>query len=256
MKIRRTVLLTALPLLTAVPPARAGAAVAFSGSPTSRATLPPSGTAAGAIEMALLHAAPTLRPAALRAALSAWDALNSRGEIARPILTVIDYGLPSSAKRMWVFDLVSHRLLFHELVAHGRNSGEDMALSFSNEEGSLMTSLGAFVTGTTYNGRNGYSLRLRGMEPGVNDRAEARTIVVHGAPYVCEEVAQKHGRLGRSYGCPAVRPAIARALIDEVKDRTLLFAWHPSIDQVEASAGAAHTIAALGPLDAGPLRRP
>src|SRR4029077_2224923 len=187
MKIPRTLLLTTLPLLAAVPPVRAGATAALSGSPASRATLPPSGTAAGAVEAALLHAAPTLRPAALHAALSAWDALNSRGEISRPILTVIDYGLPSLAKRMWVFDLASRRLLFHELVAHGRNSGEDLARSFSNEVGSLASSLGAFVTGDSYDGKNGYSLRLRGMEPQVNDRAEARAIVVHGAPYVGEE---------------------------------------------------------------------
>jgi hypothetical protein len=255
MKVPSTLLLT-LPLLAVVPSPHGEAAVLHSRSPAPQASLPPSGMEARAIETALLHAAPTMRPAALRAALSAWDVLYSRGEISRPLLTVIDYGLPSIAKRMWVFDLASRRLLFHELVAHGRNSGEDLARSFSNEEGSLMTSLGAFVTGTTYNGRNGYSLRLRGMEPGVNDRAEARTIVVHGAPYVCEEVAHRQGRLGRSYGCPAVRPAIARALIDEVKDRTLLYAWHPSIDKVEASAGAAPTIAVLGPLDAPSLRRP
>ena len=193
--------------------------------------MPPSGIEARAIEPALLRAAPTMHPAALRAALSAWDVLHSRGEISRPLLTVIDYGLPSTVKRMWVFDLASRRLLFHELVAHGRNSGEDLALAFSNKEGSLMSSLGAFLTGTTYNGRNGYSLRLRGMEPGLNDRAEARTIVIHGAPYVRDEVAHRLGRLGRSYGCPAVRPEIARTLIDEVKDHTLLYAWHPSIDK-------------------------
>ncbi len=190
-----------------------------------------------------------MRPKGLRAALSAWDALYSRWEIFRPLLTVIDYGLPSMTKRMWVFDLASRQLLFHELVAHGRNSGKDLARSFSNEEGSLMTSLGAFVTGTTYNARNGYSLRLRGMEPGVNDRAETRTIVIHGASYVCEEVAHKLGRLGRSHGCPAVRPAIARTLIDEVKDHTLLYAWHPSMDKAAASAGAAPTIAVLSVLD-------
>jgi len=251
MKIPRTLLLTTLPLLAAVPPARDGGALArFSGSPAPQLSLGPSGTNIGTIETALLHAAPTMRPAALRAALSAWGALYFRGEVSRPCLTVIDYGLPSTVRRMWVFDLASRRLLFHELVAHGRNSGEDLALSFSNEEGSLMTSLGAFVTGTTYNGRNGYSLRLRGMEPGVNDRAEARTIVVHGAPYVREEVAHRHGRLGRSYGCPAVRPEIARALIDEVKDRTLLYAWHPSIGNAEAPAGLAHTVSILGLLDA------
>ena len=246
MKVPRVLLVAALPLLAGVPPTRGEAAVAHPGSPAPQASLAPTVTNVGAIETALLLAAPTIRPEALRAALSAWDVLHSRGEISRPLLTVIDYGLPSTTKRVWVFDLASRRLLFHELVAHGRNSGEDLARSFSNEEGSLMTSLGAFVTGAAYNGRNGYSLRLRGMEPGVNDRAEERAIVVHGASYVCEEVAHELGRLGRSYGCPAVRPAIARTLIDEVKGRTLLYAWHPSMDKPEAPAGAAPTIAALG----------
>ena len=111
-----------------------------------------------------------------------------------------------------------------------------------------MSSLGVYRTDVPYIGKNGYSLRLRGMEPGLNDRAEARTIVVHGAPYVSEEVAQELGRLGRSYGCPAVRPAIARTLIDEVKDRTLLYAWHPSMNE-GASAGAWPTMASLGVLD-------
>ena len=216
---RSIVLLTTLPLLAVMPP-------------TPEAP-PPSFTGASpiVIETALLHAAPAIRPAALRAALAAWSNLNSRGEVSRSLLTVIDYGLPSTTKRMWVFDLVSCRLLFHELVAHGRNSGEDLTQSFSNEAGSLMTSLGAFVTGATYTGRNGYSLRLRGMEPGVNDQAEARAIVLHGAPYVGEEVAHELGRLGRSNGCPAVRPAIARSLIDQLQDRTLLYAWHPSMEE-------------------------
>jgi hypothetical protein len=250
-KVPRALLLTTLPLLAAVPPARDGGALArFSGSPAPQLAQWPSGTNAGTIETALLHAAPTIRPAALRAALSAWGTLYYRGEISRPLLTVIDYGLPSTVRRMWVFDLASRRLLFHELVAHGRNSGENLAHSFSNEEGSLMTSLGAFVSGSTYNGRNGYSLHLRGMEPGLNDRAEARTIVIHGAPYVGEEFAHRQGRLGRSFGCPAVRPEIARALIDEVKDSTLLYAWHPSIENAEAPAGLAHTVAILGLLDA------
>lgn len=209
-KVRYILLASTLPLLVRVPPTRAEPATAV-------------------VESALLHAAPTIRPEALRAALSAWDDLHSRGELSRRLLTVIDYSLPSTSKRMWVFDLDSCRLLFNELVAHGRNSGDDLARSFSNEEGSLMTSLGAFVTGETYNGRHGYSLRLRGMEPGVNDRAEARAIVIHGAPYVAAEVAHELGRLGRSYGCPAVRTGIARKLIDEVKDRTLLYAWYPSM---------------------------
>ena len=245
-KVPPILFLTTLPLLAGLPPTRGEAAVALPAWPAAQASLPPSRTNARAVEVPLLHVAPTIRPEALRAALSAWDALHSLGEVSRPRITVIDYGLPSITKRMWVFDLASRQLLFHELVAHGRNSGGDLARSFSNEEGSLMTSLGAFVTGTTYNGRHGYSLRLRGMEPGVNDRAEARTIVVHGAPYVSEEVAHKLGRLGRSHGCPAVRPAVARTLIDEVKDRTLLYAWDPSMDKTAASAGGAPTIAVLG----------
>lgn len=243
MKVPRVLLVTALPLLAGAPPTRGGAPVAHPGPPATQASPAPTVTNASAIETALLLAAPTIRPEALRAALSAWDVLHSRGEISRPLLTVIDYGLPSMTKRMWVFDLASSRLLFHELVAHGRNSGKDLARSFSNEVGSLMTSLGAFVTGAAYDGRNGYSLRLRGMEPGVNDRAEARAIVVHGASYVCEEVAHELGRLGRSYGCPAIRPGIARTLIDEVKDRTLLYAWHPSMDKPAAPAGIASAIA-------------
>lgn len=238
MKPRRLLLVTTLPLLAGVQPIRGLPAVAVSGLPAPPASLPPSDTYAGATEIALRLAAPTIRPAALRAALSAWDTLHSRGELSRPRLTVIDYGLPSTTRRMWVFDLASQRLLFHELVAHGRKSGDDLPSSFSNEAGSLMTSLGAFVTGTTYDGRNGYSLRLRGMESGVNDRAEARAIVVHGAPYVSDEVARELGRLGRSHGCPAVRSAIARTLIDELKDRTLVYAWHPSMDK-STTVGAA-----------------
>ena len=181
------------------------------------------------LEQALRDQAPTLRGEALHAALSAREALAARGEVLRPLLTVIDYSLPSTAKRMWIFDLESRRLLFNEIVAHGRNSGEDLAEAFSNRDGSLMTSLGAFVTETTYDGKNGYSLRLRGTDPSLNDRAEARGIVVHGAAYVDEDVARKLGRLGRSYGCPALRPAVAKTVIDEIKGHTLLYAWHPSM---------------------------
>jgi hypothetical protein len=170
-----------------------------------------------------------LHPEALHRALLAWDELHALGEAQCPLLTVIDYGLPSTEKRMWVFDLASEHVLFHELVAHGRNSGEDLALTFSNADGSFMSSLGAFVTGSSYDGHNGYSLRLRGTEPDVNDHAEERAIVMHGAPYVDEAIALQQGRLGRSLGCPAVRPAIARELIDTIKDGSVLYAWHPSI---------------------------
>jgi hypothetical protein len=248
------ILLLASLLFSASPvPLRAGTAVGLPADPSSPSLsrIPAVVTDSESLETDLLRVAPTLRPEALRAALAAWDDVSAKGEISRPILTVIDYGLSSMTKRMWVFDLASRRLLFHELVAHGKNSGEDLATRFSNEEGSLMTSLGAFVTGSTYDGKNGYSMRLRGMERGRNDRAEERTIVVHGAPYVGDEVAEKLGRLGRSWGCPALRPAIARTLIDEVKDRTLLYAYHPSLDAPNAPAGPAAAIAGAGSSPAG-----
>jgi hypothetical protein len=190
------------------------------------APLPP---AADDLAGSLLKLAPTLRPEALRAALDSWTSLEGAGQAVKARLAVIDYGLPSTSKRLWVFDLDSRALLFHELVAHGRNTGGNEATSFSNEEGSFKTSLGAFVTTETYTGKHGYSLRLKGMEPARNDRAEARAIVVHGAPYVDEKVAQSLGRLGRSHGCPALRPAIARLLIDTIRDGALLYAWHPSL---------------------------
>lgn len=179
-------------------------------------------------ETVMLQQAPALHPQALQAALASFDCLDEEGAVHRQVLTVIDFSLPSTAERLFVFDLATSRLLHSERVAHGKNSGDDVAVSFSNQEGSLMSSLGAFVTGGAYWGENGYSLRLRGTEPLVNDRAEARAIVLHGAPYVSDASVRSLGRLGRSFGCPAVRPEIAHALIDHIKDGSVLYAWHPS----------------------------
>jgi hypothetical protein len=142
------------------------------------------------------------------------------------LLTLIDYSRPSTAPRLWVIDLETERVLFEELVAHGRGSGDNLTEHFSNEPGSLASSLGLFLTGETYVGTNGYSLRLQGLEEGVNDRAYERAIVMHGAPYVRAGM-ERVGRLGRSWGCPAVRPAIARQLIDTIKGGTLLLAYYP-----------------------------
>ena len=191
------------------------------------------------LQAALQEVAEGLRPEALRAALESWDGLRSAGEQVRPLLTVVDYGLPSTEKRMWVLDLENTRVLFHELVAHGRNSGDNLARAFSNVHGSYMTSLGTFVTAGTYEGRNGYSLRLRGMTPEINDQAEARAIVVHGAPYVSDSAIRSLGRLGRSHGCPAVRSDVAAELIDTIKDGSVLFAWYPPAD----GAGSGLTLA-------------
>jgi hypothetical protein len=143
------------------------------------------------------------------------------------VMGVIDYSLPSTRPRLWVFDLKSNRLLYEELVAHGRNTGENMATRFSNVEGSNMSSLGAFQTQESYVGSNGYSLRLRGLETGVNDQARNRAIVIHGARYVSTQLIAAQGRIGRSLGCPALRPAVARPLIDTIRDGAFLFAYYP-----------------------------
>lgn len=170
---------------------------------------------------------------ALEAAASAVE----RGQATDPsTLTVIDYSKPSTEKRMWVYDLRTHALLFDELVSHGRGSGKTNATSFSNDASSNKTSLGLFRTGETYLGHNGYSLRLDGLERGVNDHARDRAIVVHGAPYVNAATAKANGYLGRSLGCPAVRPEIAKQLIDAIKGGGLLFAYYPDANWLKSSA--------------------
>jgi hypothetical protein len=144
-----------------------------------------------------------------------------------PTLTLIDYSLPSTTPRLWVFDLHSGRLLFNELVAHGRNSGDNMATKFSDVVDSRESSLGLFRTAGTYVGHNGYSLRLDGLEPGFNGHARERAIVMHGAAYVDANVAKANGRLGRSFGCPALREAVARKVIDTVRDGGVIFSYYP-----------------------------
>ena len=150
-------------------------------------------------------------------------------------LAVIDYSLPSTEPRMWVFDLVQRRLLLVDYVAHGQGSGDNRMTAHSNRSGSHQTSIGMFRTSETYVGKNGYSLRLDGLEPGFNDRARERAIVMHGAPYVSEGTIRQMGRLGRSWGCPAVRPDIARTLIDDIKGGQYLFAYFPDPKWLHAS---------------------
>jgi hypothetical protein len=193
---------------------------------------------------ALHRAAPRLDAGVLSRALAAVSCAESRGlATARPLLTVIDYGLPSTRPRLWVLDLARRTLLARELVAHGVGSGENYARRFSNVEGSRQSSLGLFLTADTYQGKNGYSLRLQGLEPGLNDLALERTIVMHGAWYVSPEFAAEHGRLGRSWGCPALERRAARRVIDLIKDGTLLFvdaaqiAWHDASSFLGACSG-------------------
>ena len=180
--------------------------------------------------------APRLNPEVLEAALSATACAQRQTDVKREILSVIDYSLPSTEPRLWVFDLEKRKLLFRELVAHGVNTGENMATRFSNVEGSRQSSLGLFLTDKTYFGRNGYSLKLHGLEKGINHRALERTIVLHGAWYVSEAFRREHGRLGRSWGCPAVRPETVEELIDQIKNGSVLWIYYPHDSWLEESA--------------------
>ena len=176
----------------------------------------------------LLRQAPGLRSSVLRMALDATGCAAEKGLVKRrDLLTVIDYSLPSTQPRLFVFDLEARKLLFRELVAHGKNSGGNRPDFFSNSPGSLATSLGLFVTADTYVGSNGYSLRLRGLEEGVNDMAMDRAIVMHGASYVSRAAIRALGRLGRSWGCPAVRKEVARKMIDTLRGGSPVFAYYP-----------------------------
>jgi hypothetical protein len=140
-------------------------------------------------------------------------------------LTIIDYGKPSTEERFFVIDLRTPRLLFKTLVAHGVNSGVDPPHDFSNQVNSLKSSLGFFATLSTYLGRHGYSLKLRGLDPGFNDNAEERHIVIHGADYVSRQFLRRHGRLGHSWGCPALPTDLTRRIIDTIRDGGCLFIY-------------------------------
>lgn len=222
------------PLLLLLPAAlfALSATDALAAPPAKCQTTPPD-----ALVRSLASQAPGLRDDVLRLALDASACANKKGAVNRSnLLTVIDYSLPSSQPRLWVFDLQNRKLLFRELVAHGKNSGLDVATKFSNVSGSLSTSLGLFVTGGTYIGRNGYSMRMQGLEKGVNDKAWERAIVMHGAPYVSSAIARSLGRIGRSWGCPALRPEVARKVIDTIKGGSPIFAYYPEKSWLSTSA--------------------
>ncbi|WP_049623011.1 murein L,D-transpeptidase catalytic domain family protein [Frateuria defendens] len=196
-------------------------------APVLALCLPPARAADSRLLQALTQLAPQANPRVLDLALKAAGCAAASGLPASQRLAVIDYSLPSTQPRLWVFDLDRRKLLFKELVAHGRNSGDNLATRFSNRNDSLESSLGLFRTQDAYQGHNGYSLRMEGLEPGVNDNAFERAIVFHGATYVDPAVAARQGRIGRSWGCPAVRRAVAKPLIDTLKGGQYVFAYYP-----------------------------
>lgn len=234
----RALLATSL-CLAAVPSFRSAEANIPEVSPP--AELPVASTAlprnpeGGLVDTALAQQA-GVSPDVLNLALRAVSCATSTGAINAPAtLTLIDYSRPSIEPRLWVFDLARGNLLYKELVAHGRNTGENMSLSFSDRMNSRQSSIGLFVTRDTYVGSNGYSLRLDGLEPGFNASALERAIVMHGAPYVSEEFAARQGRIGRSWGCPALREAVARAVIDTVRGGGVIFSYYPDQTWLESS---------------------
>ncbi len=190
--------------------------------------------------------APGIRPDVIEEAVGAMKCAQSRGvgTDARR-LAIIDYTIPSREPRLWVIDLDKQELLFEEHVAHGQKSGFDVPTEFSDRRGSNQTSLGLFYTDATYHGGNGYSLRLHGLSKGFNQSAMQRLIVMHGAPYVNPGAAQGMGRLGRSWGCPAVRVAIARPMIDALKDGNFIYSHGPGTAELGRCGDDSLTLASL-----------
>jgi hypothetical protein len=157
-----------------------------------------------------------------------WEKLAGEGKLSNPsIMAIVDFSQPSAKKRLYVLDMENYKVLFNTLVAHGRNSGKDWAKSFSNKISSFKSSPGFYITGETYTGSNGYSLRLTGLEQGINDNALKRAIVMHGADYVSESFIPSLGYIGRSQGCPAVPLRDAKNIINTLKDGACLYIYAP-----------------------------
>lgn len=165
---------------------------------------------------------------AFEMAQKGFEKLKQQGAILNDsIISIIDFSLPGSAKRLYILDLKHYRILFDTYVAHGRNSGKEFARNFSNLPSSFMSSLGFYVTTETYFGNHGYSLKLEGVEKGINDNASRRAIVVHGAEYVDESLIRSQGYIGRSLGCPAISLKESKSVINTIKDGTCLFIYYP-----------------------------
>lgn len=190
--------------------------------------------------------APNIRPSVIKEAVNAMKCAQSHGVgVDAHRLAIIDYTLPSRDKRMWVVDIEAQKLLFEEHVAHGQKSGFDVPTDFSDRNGSHQTSLGLYLTDATYQGGNGYSLKLHGLSKGFNESAMHRKIVMHGAPYVNPIAAKSMGRLGRSWGCPAVRVSIARPMIDALKEGNFIYSYGPGTASLSRCGSENLTLASL-----------
>jgi hypothetical protein len=163
----------------------------------------------------------------LQLALKAYNKAVHSGVSKKNLITIIDYSLPSTQRRLWVLDLKQNKVIYHTLVAHGQGTGDNHAKHFSDRPGSHQSSLGLFRTGRTYSGKHGLSLELHGLEKGFNGNALSRRVVIHGAHYVSPGSVKSLGRLGRSWGCPALSPQEVKPVINTIKDGSLVFVYYP-----------------------------
>jgi hypothetical protein len=168
-----------------------------------------------------------LNSSAFKLAVTGWQKLKQKNALTRNIISIVDFTQSSNNKRLYIIDLDKGQLLFNTFVAHGKNTGEEFADKFSNIPESYMSSLGFYTTANTYMGKHGLSLVLKGLENGFNDKAEERAIVLHGADYVQQGFIEQNGRLGRSFGCPAVSNELCTPIINTIKDGTCLFIYYP-----------------------------
>jgi hypothetical protein len=172
--------------------------------------------------------APKINKKALTLALLAYKKASNEGSVKKHVLTVIDYSQPSDQQRMYIFDMDKNKLLYKTYVAHGKNSGDSkVPTHFSNEMSSKKSSLGTFITEDTYEGHNGISLNLKGLDHGFNDKAHERRVVVHGAKYVEPTFIKSQGRAGRSWGCPAIAKSLAKPVINTIKNGSVVFSYYP-----------------------------
>jgi hypothetical protein len=179
---------------------------------------------------------PVLNPEAFRMALSGYRSLCAKGLVERDsLITIIDYTLPSSEERFFVINLRQNKIIYKTLVAHGRNSGELYATRFSNRAQSHQSAIGFYITGAPYMGGQGYSMQLTGVDTGYNDQARMRSIVVHGAHYATPQYVRQYGRLGRSFGCPALPPYVNQEIIDCIRDGSVLFSYYPDKEYIRGS---------------------
>jgi len=178
-----------------------------------------------------------LKETVFKQALAGWDQLKKSGQLERPdLLSIADLSQSSNSKRLYVIDMEKKIVLFNTYVSHGRNSGEEFACSFGNKQESYKSSLGFYLTGSSYSGTHGLSMKLIGLEKGINHFAEQRGIVMHGASYVSESFIRKYGRLGRSQGCPAVPEEDCQPIVSRIKEGSLFFIFYPDSNYFNCSS--------------------